>query len=92
MRDFAPSHFSDVSSTCRDIDVQTNVEVHLLYVRKVLTLMREHKLYTNLKMCIFAAIEIPLLGCIVGEYGVLPDPEKTKAITEWPAPTHVKGN
>ena len=54
--------------------------------------MREHKLYTNLKMCIFAAIEIPLLGCIVGEYGVLPDPEKTKAITEWPAPTNVKGN
>ena len=40
---------------------------------------------------VFAASEIPLLGCIVGKRGVRPDPEKIKAITEWPVPTDIKG-
>ena len=53
--------------------------------------MREHKLYANLKKCIFALSEIPLLGCIVGKHGVRPDPEKIKAITDWPVPVDVKG-
>ena len=53
--------------------------------------MREHKLYANLKKCIFAASEIPLLGCIVGKHGVRPDPEKIKAITDWSVPTDIKG-
>uniref|UniRef100_A0AAV1TRH5 Reverse transcriptase/retrotransposon-derived protein RNase H-like domain-containing protein n=1 Tax=Peronospora matthiolae TaxID=2874970 RepID=A0AAV1TRH5_9STRA len=42
--------------------------------------MREHKLFANLKKCIFAANEIPLLGCIVAKDGVRPDPETIKAI------------
>ena len=53
--------------------------------------MRNHKLYANLKKCIFAASEISLLGCIVGKHCVLPDPEKIKAITYWPVPVDVKG-
>ena len=64
------------------MDGQTDVEVHRLHVRRVLTLMREHKLYTNLKKCKFAASKIPLLVCIVGKHGVRPDTEKIKAITE----------
>ncbi|CAI5726382.1 unnamed protein product [Peronospora effusa] len=72
------------------MDGKTDVEVHRLHVRKVLTLMREHKLYANLKKCIFAASEIPLLGCIVGKNGVRPDPEKIKAITDLPVPVDVK--
>ena len=35
--------------------------------------------------------KIPLLGCIVGKHGVRPDPEKIKAITDWPVPVDVKG-
>uniref|UniRef100_A0AAV1U3Q9 Reverse transcriptase n=1 Tax=Peronospora matthiolae TaxID=2874970 RepID=A0AAV1U3Q9_9STRA len=53
--------------------------------------MREHKLFANLKKCIFAANEIPLLGCILGKNGVRPDPEKTKASSDWPVPVDVKG-
>ena len=68
-----------------------DVEVHKTHVRQVLTLMRKRKMYANLKNCIFAASEIPLLGCIVGKYGVRPDPEKIKAITEWPVSFNVKG-
>uniref|UniRef100_A0AAV1VG00 Reverse transcriptase/retrotransposon-derived protein RNase H-like domain-containing protein n=1 Tax=Peronospora matthiolae TaxID=2874970 RepID=A0AAV1VG00_9STRA len=73
------------------MDKKTDVEVHGIHVRKVLTLMREHKLFANLKKCIFAANEIPLLGCIVGKNGVRPDPEKIKVISDWPVPVDVKG-
>ena len=69
----------------------TDVEVHRTYVRQVLILMRKHKLYANLKKCIFAASETPLLGYIVGKHGVRPNPEKIKAITDWPVPVNVKG-
>ena len=69
---------------------KADVEAHRTHVRQVLTLMRKHK-YANPKNCIFAASEIPLLGCIVGKYGVRPDPEKIKAITDWPVPVDVKG-
>uniref|UniRef100_A0AAV1VHD1 Reverse transcriptase/retrotransposon-derived protein RNase H-like domain-containing protein n=1 Tax=Peronospora matthiolae TaxID=2874970 RepID=A0AAV1VHD1_9STRA len=73
------------------MDKKTDVEVHGIHVRKVLTLMREHKLSANLKKCIFAANEIPLLGCIVGKNGVRPDPEKIKVISDWPVPVDIKG-
>ena len=90
-RKFAPSYFDDVFVHSRAMDGQTDVEVHRLHVRKVLTLMREHKLYDSLKKCIFDARETPISGCIVGKHGVRPDPEKIKAITNRPVPTDVKG-
>ena len=52
--------------------------------------MREHKLYANLLKCIFAASEIPVLGCFVGKNDVRPDPEKIRAIADWPVPVDVK--
>ena len=73
------------------MDGKTDVEAHKTHVCQVLLLMRKHKLYANLKKCIFAASEIPLLGCIVGKYGLRPDPEKIKAITDWLVPVDVKG-
>ena len=91
VREFAPSYFYDVFVHSRAMDGQTDLEVHRLHFRKVLTLMREHKLYANLKKCIFAASEIPLLGCIVGKHGVRLYPEKIKVITDWPVPTDIKG-
>ena len=53
--------------------------------------MHSYKLYANFKKCIFAASEIPLLGCIMGKHGERPDPEKIKAITDWPLPADVNG-
>ncbi|GMF42897.1 unnamed protein product [Phytophthora fragariaefolia] len=52
--------------------------------------MRKHKLYANLKKCIFGAIEIPVLGCLVGKNGVHPDPGNVRVINEWPTPSNVK--
>uniref|UniRef100_A0AAV1TGG3 Reverse transcriptase domain-containing protein n=1 Tax=Peronospora matthiolae TaxID=2874970 RepID=A0AAV1TGG3_9STRA len=89
--EFAPSYFDDFFVHSRAMDGKTDVEVHKIHVRKVLTLMREHKLFTNLKKCTFAAKEIPLLGFIVGMNDVRPDPEKIKAISDWTVLVDVKG-
>uniref|UniRef100_A0AAV1TR62 Reverse transcriptase domain-containing protein n=1 Tax=Peronospora matthiolae TaxID=2874970 RepID=A0AAV1TR62_9STRA len=91
VRDFAPSYFDDVFVHIRAMDGKAGVEAHAIHFRKAITLMREHKLFANLKKCIFAANEIPLLGCIVGKHGVRPDPEKIKSISDWPVPADVKG-
>uniref|UniRef100_A0AAV1UHP9 Reverse transcriptase domain-containing protein n=1 Tax=Peronospora matthiolae TaxID=2874970 RepID=A0AAV1UHP9_9STRA len=91
VRDFAPSYFDDVFVHIRAMDGKTEVEIHRIHVQKVLTLMREHKLLANIKKFIFAENEIPLLGCIVGKHGVLPNLEKIKAISDWPVPVDVKG-
>jgi hypothetical protein len=90
VRDFAPSYFDDVFIHSRAQDGLTDLEMHRIHVRKVLSLLREHRLYANLKKCIFAAPEIPVLGCLVSKNGVRPDPEKIKAIAEWPPPANTK--
>uniref|UniRef100_A0AAV1V8N4 Reverse transcriptase domain-containing protein n=1 Tax=Peronospora matthiolae TaxID=2874970 RepID=A0AAV1V8N4_9STRA len=91
VREFAPSYFDDVFIHSRAMDGKSDVEVHRYHVRQVLTIMRKHQMFANLKKCIFAASEIPLLGCTVGKNGVRPDPEKIEAITDWPVPVDVKG-
>ena len=51
-----PTYFDDLFVDSRAMDGQTDVEVHRLHFRNVLTLMDKHKLCANLKKCIFAAI------------------------------------
>ncbi|KAF1316147.1 reverse transcriptase, partial [Globisporangium splendens] len=69
---------------------RSDVDVHLDHLRQVFQVMRENKLYANLKKCVFFAPEIPVLGCFVGKHGVRVDPEKVKAIDDWPVPQNVK--
>ncbi|KAG2779394.1 hypothetical protein Pcac1_g10629 [Phytophthora cactorum] len=90
VRDFEPSYFDDVFVRSRAVNGKTDVEVHKEHLRKLLGLMRKHKLYANLKKCIFGASEIPILGCLVGKNGVRPDPEKVRVINEWPTLSNVK--
>ncbi|KAG2991609.1 hypothetical protein PC121_g23089 [Phytophthora cactorum] len=88
VRDFAPSYFDDMFVHSRAVNEQTDVEVQKEHLRKLLGLM--HKLYANLKKCIFGASEIPILGYLVGKNGVRPDPEKVRVINEWPTLSNVK--
>ena len=78
VRELSLRYFEDEFFHSRAMDGQTDVEVQRLHVRKVLTLIREHKLYKNLQKCILAAIEIPLLGCKAGKHGFWSDPERSK--------------
>ncbi|POM73037.1 Hypothetical protein PHPALM_10156, partial [Phytophthora palmivora] len=90
VREFAPSYFDDVFVHSRAVNGKTDIEMHRVYLRRLLELMREHKLYANLKKCIFGASEIPVLGCLVGKNGVGLDPEKVRVINECPTPSNVK--
>ncbi|KAF1332102.1 reverse transcriptase, partial [Globisporangium splendens] len=90
VRDFAPSCFDDVFIHSRASDAASDVEVHKEHLRQLLDLMRKYKLYANIQKCMFGVDEIPVLGCFVGKNGVRPDPEKIKAINDWPVPTSRK--
>ena len=59
---------------------------HLEHLRKVMTLLRENKLYVNPEKCSFFASEVNYLGHIVSKDGLRADPKKTQAVTNWPMP------
>nr|CAI72306.1 putative polyprotein [Phytophthora infestans] len=86
LRDFAPSYFDDIFVHSRAEGGLSAIEVHLRHLKQVFQVMRENKLYANLKKCIFCAPEIPVLGCFVGKDGVRADPEKVSSICAWPTP------
>ncbi|KAF1329855.1 reverse transcriptase, partial [Globisporangium splendens] len=90
LRGFAPSYFDDIFVHSKTTGEKSDVDVHLDHLRQVFQVMRENKLYANLKKCIFFVPEIPVLGCFVGKHGVRVDPEKVKAIDDWPVPQNVK--
>ncbi|CAL8119850.1 unnamed protein product [Prunus armeniaca] len=67
----------------------TTKEEHLVHLRQVLDVLRENKLYVNLKKCTFCTNNLLFLGFVVGENGIQVDDEKIKAILDWPAPKTV---
>jgi hypothetical protein len=89
-RNFAPCYFDDIFIHSKSEANLSEVQVHTGHLREVLSVMRKYKLYANIKKCIFGAPEIPVLGCFVGRNGVRADPEKIKAIVDWPVPQNVK--
>ena len=61
-----------------------------MHVKKVLEILREHKLYAKMTKCSFFQQEMDYLGHVVGINGVKPDLAKIKAIKEWKQPKNVK--
>ncbi|KAG3164008.1 hypothetical protein PC128_g20243 [Phytophthora cactorum] len=74
----------------RAVNGKTDFEVRKEHLRKLQGLKRKHKLYANLKKCIFGASEIPILGCLVGKNGARLDPENVRVISECPTLSNVK--
>jgi hypothetical protein len=67
---------------------------HVHDVENVLHRLAEHDLVLNEDKCLWAQTEILYLGHIVSGDGIKPNPDKVKAIHEWPRPTtitHVRG-
>ena len=64
-------------------------EVHQGHLRKVLELLKEHKLYAKLSKCSFFDEEAKFLGHTVSKGGIHTDPDKISTIVNWPAPTNV---
>ena len=86
LRNFAPSYFDDIFVHSRAEGNLNDVQVHLQHLKQVFQVMRDNKLYANLKKCVVCAPEIPVLGCYVSKSGVRADPEKVSSIFSWPTP------
>ena len=61
-----------------------SVEQHLRDLRTILEKLRKHRLYAKLTKCEFMKTEILFLGHLISAKGLRMDPEKVKAILEWP--------
>ena len=61
-------------------------EQHLQRLGLVLGRLRAQNLKLNLSKCHFFAQEVQYLGHVISAAGVATDPEKTRAVREWPRP------
>ena len=62
------------------------LEEHMIHIHKVFDKLREEKLLINLKKCSFVKKELVYLRIVVSTESLKMDPEKVKAILEWPTP------
>ena len=67
----------------------TTFKAELERLCSVFTRLREAGLKLSPKKCHLFKSRVVFLGHIVSEEGVSPDPEKIKAVCEWPTPTSV---
>ena len=64
-------------------------EEHIHRLRAVFEKLKAAGLKLKSSKCDFFKKEIKYLGHVVSEQGVSTDPDKIKAVTEWPQPTTV---
>jgi hypothetical protein len=72
------------------IATKGSLEKHQHQVSKVFQLLMNNHMCVEIDKCIFDAKEVPFLGFMVSGTGSRMDPEKAKAIVDWPQPTSVK--
>ena len=65
-------------------------EEHLSHIRQVFERLRQHKLFCKKEKCFFGRKSVEYCGYVVSEAGIATQPEKVKAIQNWPRPTDVK--
>ena len=65
-------------------------EDHPAHLREVLRRLADAQFYCKLNKCEFLKPELTFLGHVVSKEGIKPDPNKVKAIVEWPAPKTVQ--
>ncbi|KAF8830708.1 hypothetical protein HHX47_DHR2000968 [Lentinula edodes] len=74
-----------------DILIYSDDEVsHVEHVRKVLERLRANHLHAKPEKCAFHVDTVEYLGVIISPLGVSMDPEKVKAVMDWPKPRTVK--
>ena len=64
-----------------------SLQDHEQHLREVLSLLRSHTLFANLKKCDFYSPQVTFLGFVVSTRGHEVDQEKVRAIQQWPTPT-----
>jgi transposase InsO family protein len=66
-----------------------NIDQHNKNLTDVLQRLRKVNLKVNPQKCEFLKTQLLYLGHIVSAQGVLPDPEKTRVLKDYPAPTTI---
>jgi hypothetical protein len=72
------------------IATKGSLEKHHQQVSKVFQLLLDNHMCVEIEKYVFDAKEVPFLGFMVSGAGLRMDPEKAKAIVDWPRPTSVK--
>lgn len=67
-----------------------NIEEHKKHLKLVLSKLNEHCLYANQKKCEFGKEMVGYLGHVISSSGVAVDPDKIRAIIDWPIPTNLR--
>ena len=62
-------------------------EDHMSHLQQVMRILRQEKLYINLKKCSFMTTTTVFLGFVMYAKGLEVDPNKVRAIKEWPIPS-----
>ena len=68
-----------------------NPEEHKTHVRLVLQRLLEYRLFVKAEKCEFSCTKTNFLGYVISTGNVGMDPEKVKAVEEWPTPTDRRG-
>ncbi|GFU45198.1 transposon Tf2-6 polyprotein [Trichonephila clavipes] len=92
MMDNLLRHFKWTMCLCYLDDIivfSETFEDHLIRLRLVLKCLQEVGLRLNSKKCLFAAQEVKILGHLVSSNGVRPDPDKIKAVRNFPTPKNI---
>ena len=67
----------------------TTFEDHLKHLSEVFRRLRDARFKLNPEKCQFCRPSLRYLGHIIDGQGIKTDPEKVKAIVDWPAPTTI---
>ena len=62
-----------------------NEEDHVEHLRVVVTRLREHKLYAKFSKCEFWLREVPFLGHVLSDGGIMVDHTKVQEVLNWKA-------
>jgi hypothetical protein len=84
LRKFILVFFDDILVYSKDF------EAHIGHLKLTLELLRQHQLYAKKSKCRFGVKEVDYLGHIVSNLGVCADPNKIKAVLDWPLPKSIK--
>ena len=64
-------------------------EGHIQHIKKVLDILRQHKLFAKISKCEFFKHQVEYLGHLISKNGIAVDKKKVEAIQTWPTPSNV---
>ncbi|XP_073012262.1 uncharacterized protein [Typha latifolia] len=89
--DFEDEEEENTLGCLRHIDsTSRSREQHIDHLRQVCAVLRREQLYANPKKCTFLTNKVVFLGFIVSSRRSVCDPDKVKAIKEWPEPRTIR--